>query len=104
MIGVCGLTRRYGSTVAVDWLSFDVPPGAVTGFLGLNGPGKSTIMRMILGLDTRTPGTPASAARPTVSSAGRCARPGDCSSPGPSTRAGLPALMSRESSSALNQL
>ena len=52
MIEVRGLTKRYGSTVAVDRLSFDVPPGAVTGFLGLNGSGKSTTMRMILGLDS----------------------------------------------------
>src|ERR1700722_12167768 len=51
VIEVRGLTKRYGSTVAVDRLSFDVPPGAVTGFLGLNGSGKSTPMRMILGLD-----------------------------------------------------
>jgi ABC-2 type transport system ATP-binding protein len=51
VIEVRGLTKRYGSTVAVDRLSFDVPPGAVTGFLGLNGSGKSTTMRMILGLD-----------------------------------------------------
>src|SRR3984893_12318708 len=52
VIEVRGLTKRYGSTVAVDRLSFDVPPGAVTGFLGLNGSGKSTTMRMILGLDS----------------------------------------------------
>jgi ABC-2 type transport system ATP-binding protein len=45
------LTRRYGSTVAVDALSFDVRPGGVTGFLGPNGSGKSTTMRLILGLD-----------------------------------------------------
>jgi ABC-2 type transport system ATP-binding protein len=51
VIEVRGLTKRYGSTVAVDRLSFDVAPGAVTGFLGLNGSGKSTTMRMILGLD-----------------------------------------------------
>jgi ABC-2 type transport system ATP-binding protein len=41
VIEVRGLTKRYGSTVAVDRLSFEVPPGAVTGFLGLNGSGKS---------------------------------------------------------------
>jgi ABC-2 type transport system ATP-binding protein len=51
MIEVRGLTKRYGSTVAVDQLSFDVHPGAVTGFLGPNGSGKSTTMRMLLGLD-----------------------------------------------------
>src|ERR1017187_10723224 len=51
MIVIRGLTKHYGSTVAVDHLSFDVLPGAVTGFLGLNGSGKSTTMRMILGLD-----------------------------------------------------
>jgi len=51
MIEVNGLSKRYGSTVAVDALSFDVRPGTVTGFLGPNGSGKSTTMRMILGLD-----------------------------------------------------
>jgi ABC-2 type transport system ATP-binding protein len=51
MIEVRDLTKRYGATVAVDTLSFDVRPGTVTGFLGANGSGKSTTMRMILGLD-----------------------------------------------------
>src|SRR5213596_3107993 len=51
MIEARGLTKRYGSTLAVDALSFDVLPGRVTGFLGPNGAGKSTTMRMILGLD-----------------------------------------------------
>ena len=51
MIEVHGLTKRYGATVAVDRLSFDVRPGVVTGFLGPNGSGKSTTMRAILGLD-----------------------------------------------------
>ena len=51
MIEVRDLTKRYGPTVAVDALSFDVRPGAVTGFLGANGSGKSTTMRLILGLD-----------------------------------------------------
>jgi len=45
------LTKRYGPTVAVDTLSFEVRPGVVTGFLGPNGSGKSTTMRLILGLD-----------------------------------------------------
>jgi ABC-2 type transport system ATP-binding protein len=51
MIEARGLVKRYGSTTAVDHLSFDVRPGTVTGFLGPNGAGKSTTMRMVLGLD-----------------------------------------------------
>jgi ABC-2 type transport system ATP-binding protein len=51
MIEVRGLTKRYGPTVAVDGLTFEVRPGTVTGFLGPNGSGKSTTMRMIIGLD-----------------------------------------------------
>jgi ABC-2 type transport system ATP-binding protein len=52
MIEVRELTKRYGSTLAVDALSFDLRPGTVTGFLGANGSGKSTTLRMMLGLDT----------------------------------------------------
>ena len=51
MIEARNLTKRYGSTLAVDDLSFDIRPGIVTGFLGPNGAGKTTTMRMILGLD-----------------------------------------------------
>ncbi|MCX4802922.1 ABC transporter ATP-binding protein [Streptomyces sp. NPDC058682] len=51
MITLRGLTKRYGETVAVDGLTFDIKEGQVTGFLGPNGAGKSTTMRMILGLD-----------------------------------------------------
>ena len=50
IIEVDGLTKRYGSTVAVDALSFDVPPGEVIGLLGPNGAGKTTAMKMLLGL------------------------------------------------------
>ena len=57
MITVRGLTKRYGGTVAVDGVSFDVRPGVVTGFLGPNGSGKSTTMRLILGLDRPGAGT-----------------------------------------------
>jgi ABC-2 type transport system ATP-binding protein len=46
-----GLTKRYGQVLAVDDLSFTVPPGRVTGFLGPNGSGKSTTMRLLLQLD-----------------------------------------------------
>jgi ABC-2 type transport system ATP-binding protein len=51
MIEARNLTKRYGATVAVDDLSFDVKPGMVTGFLGPNGAGKTTTMLLILGLD-----------------------------------------------------
>ncbi|MGW0754440.1 ABC transporter ATP-binding protein [Streptomyces sp. NPDC002587] len=51
------LTREYGTTRAVDHLTFDVLPGRVTGFLGPNGAGKSTTMRLLLGLDRPTSGT-----------------------------------------------
>ena len=50
MIEVEGLTKRYGSTLAVDELSFSVAQGTVTGFLGPNGAGKSTTLRALLGL------------------------------------------------------
>jgi ABC-2 type transport system ATP-binding protein len=56
MIQARNLTKRYGSTLAVNELSFDVQPGHVTGFLGPNGAGKSTTMRMILGLDAPASG------------------------------------------------
>jgi ABC-2 type transport system ATP-binding protein len=56
MIDVRALTKRYGRTVAVDGLSFQVQPGRVTGFLGPNGAGKSTTIRVLLGLDGPTAG------------------------------------------------
>src|ERR1700722_5342983 len=57
MIVAEGLTKRYGDSLAVDHLSFEVTPGVVTGFLGPNGSGKSTTMRMIMGLDVPTSGS-----------------------------------------------
>lgn len=56
VIEVRQLSKRYGSTLAVDDLTFTVRPGRVTGFLGPNGAGKSTTMRMMLGLDSPTSG------------------------------------------------
>jgi ABC-2 type transport system ATP-binding protein len=56
MIEARGLTKRYGSTLAVDDLSFEVRAGQVTGFLGPNGAGKSTTLRMVMGLDAPTGG------------------------------------------------
>lgn len=64
MIKVRSLTKRYGTTVAVRDLTFDVLPGAVTGFLGPNGSGKSTTMRMVMGLDAPTSGAALVAGRP----------------------------------------
>jgi len=51
------LTKRYGPVLAVDDLSFDVGPGQVTGFLGPNGSGKTTTLRVLLGLAAPTAGT-----------------------------------------------
>ena len=47
MISVRELTKAYGSHLAVDHISFDVPAGQVVGFLGPNGAGKSTTLRML---------------------------------------------------------
>jgi drug efflux transport system ATP-binding protein len=56
-IQVRGLTRRFGAFVAVDTLSFDVQRGEIFGFLGSNGAGKSTTIRMLCGLLKPTSGT-----------------------------------------------
>ncbi|MFI6473512.1 ATP-binding cassette domain-containing protein [Streptomyces sp. NPDC050516] len=56
-IDVQELRKEYGTTRAVDRLTFAVEPGRVTGFLGPNGAGKSTTMRILLGLDRPTSGT-----------------------------------------------
>jgi ABC-2 type transport system ATP-binding protein len=57
MIEVRSLTKRFRGCPAVEDLSFDVRPGAVTGFLGPNGSGKTTTARMILGLTDPDAGT-----------------------------------------------
>jgi len=49
-VRIAGLTRRYGSRVAVDALDLEVPRGVIFGFLGPNGAGKTTTIRMLLGL------------------------------------------------------
>ena len=73
-IEVTGLRKRFGPTLALDGMTFTVPPGQVTGFVGPNGAGKSTTMRVILGL---TPPTKARAGRrPAVPEPARPAAPG----------------------------
>jgi ABC-2 type transport system ATP-binding protein len=56
-IAVNGLRKRFGTTLALDGMSFTVQPGQVTGFVGPNGAGKSTTMRIIVGLDAPDAGT-----------------------------------------------
>ena len=56
-IEVTGLHKRFGPAVALDGMSFTVAPGQVTGFVGPGGAGKTTTMRVILGLDAPDAGT-----------------------------------------------
>jgi ABC-2 type transport system ATP-binding protein len=56
-ISLHGLSKRYGSHVAVDDLTVAVPAGVVAGFVGPNGAGKTTTMAMLLGLVTPTAGS-----------------------------------------------
>src|SRR5579863_2845705 len=51
------LTKKFGQFVAVDQISFDVTKGEIFGFLGANGAGKTTAMRMLCGLSLPTSGT-----------------------------------------------
>jgi ABC-2 type transport system ATP-binding protein len=63
-IEVSGLRKRFGSTLALDGMTFTVSPGQVTGFIGPNGAGKSTTMRVILGLDAPDAGYALISGRP----------------------------------------
>jgi ABC-2 type transport system ATP-binding protein len=63
-IEVTGLRKRFGSTMALDGMTFGVPPGRVTGFVGPNGAGKSTTIRVVLGLDAADEGTALVGGRP----------------------------------------
>jgi len=56
IVHVDGLTKRFGSFTAVDHVTFDVEPGEVIGYLGPNGSGKTTTIRMLLGLLLPTEG------------------------------------------------
>ncbi len=57
VIAARDLTRRFGTFTAVDAISFDVAPGEILGFLGANGAGKTTAIRMLTGLLAPTSGT-----------------------------------------------
>jgi ABC-2 type transport system ATP-binding protein len=57
ILRVEGLTKRFGSFTAVDHVTFEVEPGEVVGYLGPNGSGKTTTIRMLLGLLLPTEGT-----------------------------------------------
>jgi ABC-2 type transport system ATP-binding protein len=50
-------TKRYGDITAVDNISFELATGSITGFVGVNGAGKSTALRMLLGLSRPTSGS-----------------------------------------------
>ena len=56
-IDVRELTRRFGTFTAVDHITFDVRAGEVFGFLGANGAGKTTAIKMLIGLLAPTSGT-----------------------------------------------
>jgi ABC-2 type transport system ATP-binding protein len=56
VISVKDLTKQFGSFVAVDHITFDVSRGEIFGFLGANGAGKTTAMRMLCGLSLPTSG------------------------------------------------
>jgi ABC-2 type transport system ATP-binding protein len=73
MILVTSLTKRYGRVAAVDGVTFTCEPGTVTGFLGRNGAGKSTTMRMITGLTRPDAGSATIAGQPfaTLANPGR---------------------------------
>jgi ABC-2 type transport system ATP-binding protein len=63
-IEIEGLRKRFGSTQALDGMTFTVRPGHVTGFVGPNGAGKSTTMRVVVGLDAPDAGTATIGGRP----------------------------------------
>ncbi len=63
-VQAAGLTKRFGDVLAVDDLSFTVERGRIVGFLGPNGSGKTTTLRMLLGLVEPTAGRALVAGRP----------------------------------------
>jgi len=56
-INVSGITKRFGDFVALDDVSVDLPAGQLTALLGPSGGGKSTLLRIIAGLESADAGT-----------------------------------------------
>jgi len=56
MLELCGLSKRYDSSLAVEDVSFTVKPGEILGYIGPNGAGKSTTVKMVIGLIEPTSG------------------------------------------------
>ncbi|TXD50836.1 MULTISPECIES: ABC transporter ATP-binding protein [unclassified Polaribacter] len=56
VIKVAGLTKMFGDFTAVNAITFDVKKGEIFGFLGANGAGKTTAMKMLIGISTPTSG------------------------------------------------
>ncbi|MFV0257567.1 MAG: ATP-binding cassette domain-containing protein [Acidimicrobiales bacterium] len=64
LLEVCGLTKHYGPTVALESLSFTVDAGECVGLVGANGAGKSTVIALLSGVTRPTAGTISLAGRP----------------------------------------
>ncbi|MFF5502534.1 ATP-binding cassette domain-containing protein [Streptomyces roseolus] len=71
-----GLTKRFGEVTAVEDISFEVRPGRIVGLLGRNGAGKTTSLRMLLGLSRPTSGTATVFGRPYAELPGAARRVG----------------------------
>jgi ABC-2 type transport system ATP-binding protein len=72
VLGVRGVTKRYGGLAAVDEVTLDVGAGEDYALLGLNGAGKTTLTRMLLGMVRPTSGTLQVCGRPIPTD--RCGR------------------------------
>ena len=89
MIRTSGLTKHYGRVVAVDGVDLEVQEGDVYGFLGPNGSGKTTTVRMLLGLVLATSGSIELLGRPMPGSAGEVLPSVGALVEGPAAYAGL---------------
>ena len=89
MIRTSGLTKHYGRVVAVDGVDLEVQEGDVYGFLGPNGSGKTTTVRMLLGLVLATSGSIELLGRPMPGSAGEVLPSVGSLVEGPAAYAGL---------------